>query len=65
MRVGVVEINVTELQQAIRDYVEKHAGSQPDVVWVNNDFDKVVLTIPLAPGAVIRGESFQRATETS
>jgi hypothetical protein len=63
MHVPVVSITVTELQTALRDYMENHAPSQPDTVIVDNGFDKIVLTVPLTPGATIRGESFQRATE--
>lgn len=63
MKIHAVEITVTQLQQALRDFCEKHAASQPEIVYVNNGFDKLVLTIPLTGGAVISGESFQRQTE--
>lgn len=65
MKIEVVEISVTELQQALREYVERHAGNQPSVVLVDNGYGKTVLTIPLANGATISGESFRRATEVT
>lgn len=63
MKIEVVEISVTELQQALREYVGRHAGSQPSVVLVDNGYGKTVLTVPLAEGATISGEAFRRATE--
>ncbi len=63
MKVGTLEISVTELQQALRDWCGKHARSQPHTVLVDNGFDKIVLAVPLAPGAVINGSSFACATE--
>ena len=63
MRAPILELTVTELQQALRDYAEKHAVSQPDEVHIANGFGKVVLTVPLCPGSVVRGCEFQRQTE--
>ena len=63
MKLQTIELSVTELQQALRDYAEKHCPSQPAVVVVNNGFGKTVLHVPLAPGAVVMGTDFTRATE--
>ena len=63
MKITTVEISVTQLQQAIRDFCEKHAPSQPEIVLVNNGFGKHVLSIPLTPGDVIHGVNFSRQTD--
>lgn len=59
------ELSVTDLQTAVREFVEKHAKSQPELVFVDNGYGKTVLILPLAPGAVIYGLEFQRQTEVS
>lgn len=63
MKITTVTLTVTELQQALRDYVKKHASAQPDMVLVDNGYGKDVLEIPLAPGAVVRGTNFNRQTD--
>ena len=63
MKVNTITISVTELQDAVRDYVFKHAKSQPDIVEVDNGYDKTVLYIRMKPGQVVEGCAFQRQTE--
>lgn len=58
MKTAVISLSVTELQNALREYVERHAPSQPSLVLVMNNYDKTVLTVPLAPGAVVEGAEF-------
>lgn len=65
MRLSSATITVTELQDAIREYVERNANSQLDEVYVDNGYGKLVLIVPLKPGAVIYGLEFQRQTEVS
>ena len=65
MRLSSATITVTELQDAIREYVERNANSQLDEVYVDNGYGKLVLIIPLKPGTVVQGEYFQRQTEVS
>jgi hypothetical protein len=63
VKAAVYVISVTELQDALRDYMEKHGASQCENVVVDNGYGKMVLSVPLAPGSVVSGESFQRKTE--
>ena len=65
MRLSSATITVTELQDAIREYVERNANSQLDEVYVDNGYGKLVLIVPLKPGTVVQGEYFQRKTEVS
>ena len=58
-----IELSVTELQQAVADYVRAAGFSQPTTVLVDNGFGKTVLLIPLKPGTVVCGAEFQRKTE--
>lgn len=62
MRTSIVTITVDELQDALRKYMELTATSQPDEVLVENAYDKVVLEIPLKPGTVVSGKTFQQRT---
>lgn len=65
MRLSSATITVTELQDAIREYVERNANSQLDEVYVDNGYGKLVLIVPLKPGTVVQGEYFQRKTGVS
>lgn len=65
MRTHSVVISVAELQQALLDYAFKHAKSQPHEVLVDNGYGKIVFTVPLKLGTVVRGEEFQRQTEAT
>lgn len=65
MRLHTLTLSVNEMQDAFRDYVEKYAGAQAEIVVVENGFGKSVLVVPLAPGAVVRGEEFMRQTGAS
>ena len=60
MRLSSATITVTELQDAIREYVERNANSQLDEVYVDNGYGKLVLIVP-----VVQGEYLQRKTEVS
>lgn len=62
MKISVVMLSVTELQTAVREYVAKNMLTQPELVYVDNGYDKIVLTIPLEPSTVISGEEFRRET---
>jgi hypothetical protein len=65
MRLHTITITVTELQEALQDYAERHTRTQPEIVIVDNGFDKIVLRVPLTPGAVVQGEEFMRQTEAT
>ena len=63
MKIDSITLSIEELRQAIRDYIEKHSIPQPESVFVESPFHKVVLDIPLGPGTVVRGEAFKVRTD--
>ena len=62
MRIHALTLSLAELQQALRDYAEKHASSQPDVVYVES-FGKVKIVVDLRPGAVIEAAEFRHRAQ--
>jgi hypothetical protein len=55
MKVYSITISLAELQEALRDYAEKHAIAQPTAVYIES-FDKVRLSVELIPNGLV--ESF-------
>jgi len=62
MQVEVVSISVSELRDAVQQFINA-ANIAAAVVDVDNGFGKTVITIPLTPGGVVVGEAFKRKTD--
>lgn len=63
MKLHAVTLSVNDLQDAMREYMKTRTESLPEIVQVDNGYGRIVVTIPLYPQAVIRGEAFMRRTE--
>lgn len=61
MRTRTLVITLDELQQALRDFAEKHAISQPETVEVESH-GTVRMSIELAPGGLVECEQFRHRT---
>jgi len=58
MKIQQVTISLAELQDALREYCEKHAVSQVELVRVESH-GKEVIAIDLHPGAFVEAVAFK------
>ncbi|HET8870489.1 MAG TPA: hypothetical protein VFM48_08590 [Aquabacterium sp.] len=62
MKIVEVTLTLAELQEAVREYLEKRATSQVELVRVES-YRKEVLVIGMRPGEMVEGIAFRRRAE--
>ena len=61
MKIKEVEITLVDLQNALRDYCEKHLNAEPDVVTIVSHNAKI--SAQLADGGLIHSEAFMHRAQ--
>lgn len=64
MKIHILELSLDEFRDALMDYAEKHAKSQPDVINVES-YGTTRIVVELRPGGFVDASEFRHRTKAA